>query len=518
LRNPRIQHGSDELNKNCVKRDYDKKLIQKCPGFEIEKVVDNTKSWLDADINRLNLLNGRETNYETNDDRLIINSKELILDVNISRAIETDLFNYIKKNDCLLDPCSYNTGLTICNKIKSSICITSGGTTEPIEEPTCENNNLITNGDFDTDLSGWDVFNFIWLSGEAVYSGSDEGGYLIQSVFEEGKTYKISFNLYMEGVEREPTASDVFVRYGNDIIKSYNHNGWLLIEEELTITAGNDLGFVFSDDGGLGFVYALDDVCVVEVIDNEPTSGSTSGTTCGDTGEDIKLFLSKLLNDVITVKEFNSLIYTDLIDVKSRKTISMYPVLKLLYERYLDSDLYCDVVSSKFSYLSMIDFTKLVGNYWVDLIEQVVPATSMWGSVYVYSNTVFDSQKFIYKKHRLFTCSKPNIDVIGVEGESQTDVVKITIDNNSEENQNCIVDDDNRETCNGVYQLQGTDGSEFIGTYKIIGSEEEDDVDFDSEEELVVIEEDNEEKPTAPPSDSTPPLSRPPDEWNPERS
>jgi hypothetical protein len=37
-------------------------------------------------------------------------------------------------------------------------------------------------------------------------------------------------------------------------------------------------------------------------------------------------------------------------------------------------------------------------------VEQVIPATTIWGSVKVYGNTIFDQQKFQYKKGTLFTC------------------------------------------------------------------------------------------------------------------
>lgn len=60
--------------------------------------------------------------------------------------------------------------------------------------------NLITNGTFDTDLSGWTVApyplsSWIWSSGGALYTGADEGGYLSQNVLTENCNYSISFDL-----------------------------------------------------------------------------------------------------------------------------------------------------------------------------------------------------------------------------------------------------------------------------------------------------------------------------------
>ena len=57
----------------------------------------------------------------------------------------------------------------------------------------------------------------------------------------------------------------------------------------------------------------------------------------------------------------------------------------------------------------MDNFGKSVGGYWVDLIEQVVPATTIWESTYTYRNTVFDTQKYKYRKNNIYL-SNPSQD------------------------------------------------------------------------------------------------------------
>ena len=46
-----------------------------------------------------------------------------------------------------------------------------------------------------------------------------------------------------------------------------------------------------------------------------------------------------------------------------------------------------------------------VGDYWLDLIEQVVPATTIWegceSSGKIYRNTIFDQNKYVYRKYNL---------------------------------------------------------------------------------------------------------------------
>jgi hypothetical protein len=68
----------------------------------------------------------------------------------------------------------------------------------------------------------------------------------------------------------------------------------------------------------------------------------------------------------------------------------------------------------------MFEFMDKIGDYWLDLLEQVVPATTIWegcdNSGKIYRNTIFDQNKFKYKKYSLNF-----IDVDQCSLESQTD-------------------------------------------------------------------------------------------------
>lgn len=133
-----------------------------------------------------------------------------------------------------------------------------------------------------------------------------------------------------------------------------------------------------------------------------------SFTVCGDVGLDISDMMSTPISGIDSLKDFKDTMVSELIDAKHFKTQSSYPTLRLVYERYMNSTAYCDTLSSQFDYCDMLQFSELVGTYWVDLIEQVVPATTIWGSTYVYGNTLWDQQKFTYKKYSLFGCKLPS--------------------------------------------------------------------------------------------------------------
>jgi hypothetical protein len=100
---------------------------------------------------------------------------------------------------------------------------------------------------------------------------------------------------------------------------------------------------------------------------------------------------------------FDQLVQTNLIDVKSRQTISDYPLLRLFYELYLNANNCGEDLSGKFTYNTMFGFMDKIGDYWLDLIEQVVPATTIWegcdNSGKIYRNTIFDNNKFNYKRY-----------------------------------------------------------------------------------------------------------------------
>ena len=219
---------------------------------------------------------------------------------------------------------------------------------------------------------------------------------------------------------------------------------------------------------------------------------------CGDDGcINVDTMLTTELNTIDTVTEFETVLTSELIDVKNRQTVNSYPTLRMLYDRYNNHALeYCDVDSSRFDYFDMDNFGQTVGNYWVDLIEQVIPATTIWGSTYTYKNTIFDAQKYNYKRNNLFTCDNPsdsfpwsaistdiNVDIIlqtlgNPEGE---DIISATT--TTDPNGDIIVEEGiiikgpptllpedlgGNRNCAGVWNMQHTCGSEFIGTVTII--------------------------------------------------
>lgn len=293
------------LDKSCTHVSDNKIFISKPPSFELERIIDNKKSWIanttftnrTFDIkNNVSTNPIRQTDYDVNDERLVINTKEIDLDISIASAIETDVWCYIADNPCLL------TALT-------------------------QTNNCLC---------------------DSLYCCS------------------------------------------------------------------------------------------------------------GDSNVDFSSLMTQPLSAITTIEDFEYYLTSELIDVKSRKVLSGYPTLRALYDRYTNSSEYCTTTSSAFDYFNMDEFSHLIDSYWVDIVEQVVPATTIWGSVKIYGNTIFDQQKFAYKKSNLYTCIKPSsvFENIGINTNVGVDLT--------------FIGNSNTQKCTGVYIKQIDNGSEFLGSIEVI--------------------------------------------------
>ena len=126
-----------------------------------------------------------------------------------------------------------------------------------------------------------------------------------------------------------------------------------------------------------------------------------SDNKCGDYG----IYLGDKIDatSINNVGSFVDMLNSNIIDVKNRQSLSTYPTLRLLYERYINQT-NCDNKSNGFNYETMDGITKSINTYWVDLIEQFIPSTTIWGSTIVYRNTIFDTQKLKYRANSLFFC------------------------------------------------------------------------------------------------------------------
>ena len=108
-----------KVKQNCLILDNTFIKVTKPFGFELDKVVDNKKSWVSNELpeKRFYQLDWRNTEYTINDYRLSINTKEIDLNIDPAKAIEGDVFKYLYTNTCALDCTTGTTMLEMSTNI-----------------------------------------------------------------------------------------------------------------------------------------------------------------------------------------------------------------------------------------------------------------------------------------------------------------------------------------------------------------------------------------------------------------
>jgi len=106
-----------------------------------------------------------------------------------------------------------------------------------------------------------------------------------------------------------------------------------------------------------------------------------------------------------TFFEFAQTFYRNMINVRNRQTITDgkgggYPTLQAVYWKYLQSEENVGIPSNKYTYQKMIDFTNGIGDYWMKLIEQMIPASTIWMGGQKMENNVLQRQKVVWRRQR----------------------------------------------------------------------------------------------------------------------
>ena len=106
-----------------------------------------------------------------------------------------------------------------------------------------------------------------------------------------------------------------------------------------------------------------------------------------------------------TFFEFAQTFWKNTINVRNRQFINDgktggYPTLQSIYWKYLQSNETINIPNNNFTYQTMIDYVNGLGSYWIRLIEQMMPATTLWNTGVRYENSIFHRQKFVWRRQR----------------------------------------------------------------------------------------------------------------------
>jgi hypothetical protein len=175
------------------------------------------------------------------------------------------------------------------------------------------------------------------------------------------------------------------------------YNAYYFVNDEKLILNVKNVDLFINPSQGLLF-----DVWT-QSVENEypiPQTGLTSPyPTIG--GRDATIINPKPKSK--TFFEFASTFMKNMINVRNRMYITDgktggYPTLQSIFWKYLEAPNTVGIPTNKYTYDKLIKFVEGINPYWVKLVEQMMPATTLWMGGIRYENSVFHKQKYAYKR------------------------------------------------------------------------------------------------------------------------
>ena len=106
-----------------------------------------------------------------------------------------------------------------------------------------------------------------------------------------------------------------------------------------------------------------------------------------------------------TFFEFYQTFWQNMINVRNRQYITDgktggYPTLQSIWWKYIESEQTVGLPNNKYTYQKLIDYVNGINPYWMKLVEQMIPATTIWNTGTKLENSIFQRQKFVYRRQR----------------------------------------------------------------------------------------------------------------------
>ena len=126
---------------------------------------------------------------------------------------------------------------------------------------------------------------------------------------------------------------------------------------------------------------------------NYPTPGGVDSTFCNPEPKKKTFF------------EFYQTFWQNMINTRNRQYITDgktggYPTLQSIWWKYIESEQTVGIPNNKYTYQKLIDYVNGLGPWWMKLVEQMIPATTIWNSGSRFENSIFQRQKFVYRRQR----------------------------------------------------------------------------------------------------------------------
>jgi hypothetical protein len=106
-----------------------------------------------------------------------------------------------------------------------------------------------------------------------------------------------------------------------------------------------------------------------------------------------------------TFFEFSQTFWENMINVRNRQYITDgktggYPTLQSIFWKYIESEQTVGLPNNRYTYQKLIDYVNGIGPYWMKLVEQMIPATTIWNTGVRFENSILHRQKFVYRRQR----------------------------------------------------------------------------------------------------------------------
>jgi len=106
-----------------------------------------------------------------------------------------------------------------------------------------------------------------------------------------------------------------------------------------------------------------------------------------------------------TFFEFSQTFWQNMINTRNRQFITDgktggYPTLQSLWWKYIEQQQTIGVQNNQYTYQKLIEYVNGMGPYWMKLVEQMIPATTIWQSGTRFENSILHKQKFVYRRQR----------------------------------------------------------------------------------------------------------------------
>ncbi len=106
-----------------------------------------------------------------------------------------------------------------------------------------------------------------------------------------------------------------------------------------------------------------------------------------------------------TFFEFSQTFWENMINVRNRQYISDgktggYPTLQSLWWKYIEQEQTINIPNNRYTYQKLIDYINGIDPFWMKLVEQMIPATTIWNTGTRMENSILQKQKFVYRRQR----------------------------------------------------------------------------------------------------------------------